>query len=761
MTGAGVTLVAFALAAQVDLEPTEVVPLATTFLAEDQVEFELSLSAGDFRGDATVRIWASSDATLDSADELVLEEQLAVASSTGSFQLGAPSPGPTGTFFAIADLDPADAVAESDETNNQLSSTASFNLAGIDMELERLILQTSPPLILGTTRSYRIDVVNRGPSRAMGVEIGLFLKPAGGTEEPLVPFTSIGDLPANTRDTASGTYVVPAAAAAGAAEVIARTRLAEPVRETDPSNDFEVRQVVLVDRLPNLRGEIGSAPDTAEAGSTITVQRVLENNGVADGSVATELLIVLSLDDVIEADDFLLRQETIPALARGALDVADSTLDLPLTLTSTTYRLGLVIDRENAEPETIEEDNFVVGPAIEVFPADLAIVTSTLPVARTGTAYEVALIGVGGTVSRTWSIPEDQLPPGIGLDEQEGILSGVPMERGLYPLDVELRSGSASVQRRIDLRVADPTLPLGVAQDSLPPTVAGQSYQAQLVAQGGLSPFTWSATGLPPGLSLSTGGLVAGTPSVEGDFMVTVEVEDDLGERATGVVRLLVVSEMDGVAFATESLPDAVVGQAYSARLEAVGGQPPFVFSGAGLPAGLSLSGDGVLSGTPGEVGRFRFTLSVRNQLGIVRSQAFELEVVDDDGLRVLSDVLPRARAGEAYDATLEAEGGRPPLQWQRFGMEPLPPGLALDEAGVLAGTPTTPNVYRFAVEVRDAAGRVSRAPIELRVEGDGLEDPGGGCRTSSPSSLWPVAAGGLFMGLASIARRRRRASAP
>jgi len=756
MTGAG--LMALALVGQIDLEPTAVVPQATTFLAEDPVAFVLELEAGDFRGEATVRVWASTDAMLDPADELVLEDTVEVQSSTGAFTLQAPTPGPTGTFLAIADLDPADVVTETDEGNNQIASTASFNLAGIDMELERLILQTSPPLILGATRSYRIDVVNRGPSRAEGVEVGLFLRPAGGAEEPLVPFNGIGDLPANTRDTASGSYIVPAGAPAGAAEIIARTRLGEPVRETDPSDDFVVQQVVLVDPLPNLRGEIVSAPSNAEAGSTITVQRVVENDGVEDGTVETEVLIVLSRDAVIEADDIALLRDTTPALPREALDVVDAQVSLPLTLTSTSYRLGLVLDAQGQEPETIEEDNFVLGPPMEVFPPDLAIVTSTLPVARTGTAYEVALIGVGGTVARTWSIPDGQLPTGVDLDGQEGILSGVPMEEGLFPLDVRLRSGQASVQRVIELRVADPTLTLRVGQDSLPPTVVGQSYQAQLIAQGGLPPYEWTGAGLPPGLSLSPGGLVAGAPTTEGDFSITVEVEDDLGERATGVVRLLVVSEMDGVVFATDALPDAVVGAAYSAQVEAVGGQPPFVFSGAGLPAGLDFSEEGVLAGTPGEVGRFRFTLSVRNQLGISSSRAFELRVLDDDRLEVVSDVLPRARAGVAYDATLEAEGGTPPLQWQRFGDETLPPGLELDGAGVVSGTPTIPNVYRFAVEVRDAAGRVARAPIEIRVEGDGLEDPDNGCRLATAGQIWPLLVAGLLI---AAARRRRRLCAP
>ncbi|MEM1022679.1 MAG: Ig domain-containing protein [Myxococcota bacterium] len=750
---------ALSAVAQVDLQPSSITPQGVTFLAEDPVEFILELEAGDYAGEVEVRVWASADMMLDPADILVIDEPVTVASSTGSFALSGPSPGPTGSFFAIVELDPADMIPEADEGNNELTSSSNFNLAGIDLELERLIVQTSPPLILGATRSFRIDVLNRGPSLASQVELGLFLRAAGGDEEELVPFTSIGALPANNRDTASGSFDIPPAAPAGAAEIIARARLSEPVRETNPADDFVVQQVVLVNPLPNLRGEIGSAPSTAEAGASITVQRVVENDGVEDGTVATELLWVLSLDDQIEVDDLVIATENTPRLTVDALDVVDSTIDLPLTLTATTYRLGMVIDPTNLEDETIEEDNFVVGPLIDVFPPDLAIVTSTLPIARTGTAYEVALIGVGGTVARTWFIPDEQLPMGLILDGDAGIISGVPSEEGVFPLDVELRSGPASVQRRVDLRVADPTLPLQITQDNLPPTVVGRGYQAQLVAQGGLPPYTWSGVGLPAGVALGPGGVVSGTPTVQGDFSLTVQVEDDLGEIAIGVVTLLVVPESDGVAFIPTALAQAIVGEAYAFQLEAVGGQPPFSFTGAGLPPGLSLTEAGLLGGTPSEVGVFRFTLSVRNQLGIVSSEAFELQVVDDGQLRILSSILPGAEVGTAYDVALESNGGTPPLQWRLFGDEPLPPGLMLDEAGLLSGVPSAANVFRFAVELRDGAGRLARAPLELRVEGGVPADGGdGGCQGGSGSSgPWLV----LLSLLWGVGRARRAALAP
>ena len=75
----------------------------------------------------------------------------------------------------------------------------------------------------------------------------------------------------------------------------------------------------------------------------------------------------------------------------------------------------------------------------------------------------------------------------------------------------------------------------------------------------------------------------------------------------------------DGVAFELEtlsiqpsSLPAATVSQNYSQTLTAIGGTAPYTFtvSSGALPAGLSLSPAGVLSGTPSSAGTFNFTVT-------------------------------------------------------------------------------------------------------------------------------------------------------
>ena len=60
----------------------------------------------------------------------------------------------------------------------------------------------------------------------------------------------------------------------------------------------------------------------------------------------------------------------------------------------------------------------------------------------------------------------------------------------------------------------------------------GTATSLQLTASGGTAPYTWTATGLPPGLSISSAGLISGTPTTAGSYSVTATARDSAG--ATG-----------------------------------------------------------------------------------------------------------------------------------------------------------------------------------------------------------------------------------
>jgi hypothetical protein len=67
---------------------------------------------------------------------------------------------------------------------------------------------------------------------------------------------------------------------------------------------------------------------------------------------------------------------------------------------------------------------------------------------------------------------------------------------------------------------------LTITSGQPPEATKGEAYSFQFTASGGTSPYNWTATGLPAGLSLSPNGFLSGTPTIAGSFNVTVTVSD-------------------------------------------------------------------------------------------------------------------------------------------------------------------------------------------------------------------------------------------
>jgi hypothetical protein len=159
-----------------------------------------------------------------------------------------------------------------------------------------------------------------------------------------------------------------------------------------------------------------------------------------------------------------------------------------------------------------------------------------------------------------------------------------------------------------------PLSTLTVTTTSLPDGVTGQPYQEQLAAAGGEPPYSWVVTNgnLPNGLTLSTAGVISGTPTATGNFTFTVKVTDALSNTASANLNITI----QGVVITTTTLPDGTVSVPYNATLGVLGGTPPYTWSivSGALPGGLSLNaGSGLISGTPTAPGVSPFTVQVQD----------------------------------------------------------------------------------------------------------------------------------------------------
>ena len=84
--------------------------------------------------------------------------------------------------------------------------------------------------------------------------------------------------------------------------------------------------------------------------------------------------------------------------------------------------------------------------------------------------------------------------------------------------------------------------PLAIQVPTFPTAVVGQPYTGPaFTASGGVPPYSWTATGLPPGMTInSTTGVISGTPTTAGTYNITVTVTDS----ASGTSQLFMKGEI-------------------------------------------------------------------------------------------------------------------------------------------------------------------------------------------------------------------------
>ena len=347
-----------------------------------------------------------------------------------------------------------------------------------------------------------------------------------------------------------------------------------------------------------------------------------------------------------------------------------------------------------------------------VAPPPLNITTTALPAATVGTAYGQTLAATGGTTPYTWSLATGTLPPGLSLSGG-GVLSGTPTTAGSFSFTAQVTDSVGATDTQALSVTVNALPPLNITTTSLPAATVGTAYSQTLAATGGTTPYTWSlASGtLPAGLSLSGGGVLSGTPTTAGSFSFTPQVTDGIGATDTQPLSLTVSAPLN---ITTTSLPAATVGTAYSQALAATGGTTPYTWSLATgtLPPGLSLSGGGVLSGTPTTAGSFSFTVRVTDSASATDTQPLSVTVSAPPNITTTS--LPAATVGTAYSQTLVATGGTTPYTWS-LAAGSLPPGLSLNGA-VLSGTPTTAGTSNFTVRVTDNVGATDTQALSLTV---------------------------------------------
>ena len=251
-----------------------------------------------------------------------------------------------------------------------------------------------------------------------------------------------------------------------------------------------------------------------------------------------------------------------------------------------------------------------------------------------------------------------------------------------------------------------------IVTTSLPAGNTQQPYDAKLAASGGLTPYTWSASGLGGlGINRATGE-ISGTITSNSNLTITVTVTDANGASATS--NLLVVvgpPPTPKLQIATIQLPNGQVGVAYIGPIAATGGTGNYTFSltGGTLPAGLTLTRDGVVRGTPTAAGTSNFSVQVADEGGSTASSGFSLVIIPAPLTVTGPSPVPNVAVGAAFGLKFGAAGGYPPYTFNYSGN--LPAGATLGKDASLNGTATAVGTFTFTLYAYDSQqGQATKA---------------------------------------------------
>ena len=335
----------------------------------------------------------------------------------------------------------------------------------------------------------------------------------------------------------------------------------------------------------------------------------------------------------------------------------------------------------------------------------------TIPGAAIGSPYTYTPSESGGLSPLTFL--QSGVPAWMTVNSTTGALSGTPNATGpssitYTVIDNQGIGYSASLSLTTTaLLILQPT--------TLPNATASTNYVAQLSATGGVTPYVFSATGLPAGLNINSGNQIAGQCTASSTNVILKVTDSSLASASVGP--LSVTCNPAPSITTTSPLPHGIINTAYSTNITATGGTAPITYavSLGALPANFQLTGNQI-AGTTASSGIASFSIKATDFWGATSTVAYVLNI--ESALTILTTSLPSVVAGATYPSgvVLNVSGGTGAGTYT-FSATGMPPGLGIDPTtGVISGVASTSGIYQPAFTVTDQNPVTAHKTIAMQI---------------------------------------------
>ena len=165
--------------------------------------------------------------------------------------------------------------------------------------------------------------------------------------------------------------------------------------------------------------------------------------------------------------------------------------------------------------------------------------TLELPVGTVSGSYDAALTASGGNGTYEWAVTAGVLPPGLSVVASVPAIQGTPTASGQFNFTLTVTSDGQSVSGNLSITIIALGGPVTISAGVLPGATVGAPYATTLHASGGNGTYVWTlaADVLPPGLLLSSAGVLSGTPTHSGAAVFEVRAVSG-NQQSTATVSL-------------------------------------------------------------------------------------------------------------------------------------------------------------------------------------------------------------------------------